>query len=103
VLARLGLFADAAAHNELALRACPTHVPSLWQRAQMRLLRGDFERGWADYEQRWALVNSKAPSFHELRWDGSPLDGRTIVVFADQGLGDTIQFSRYLPMVAQRG
>src|SRR5262245_18772838 len=102
-LARLGRFADAVEHNDRALRACPAHVRSLWQRAQLRLLQGDFERGWADYEQRWALSGAGPPSFEKIRWDGSSFSGKTLVVFADQGVGDTIQFLRYLPMVAARG
>jgi hypothetical protein len=69
----------------------------------LRLLRGDFEGGWQDYEQRWAQPNVILRSFHEPRWDGSPLEGKSIFVYAEQGLGDTIQFIRYLPLIKERG
>ena len=51
----------------------------------------------------WSLPNKVPPSFLRPRWDGSSLEGKTILVFAEQGLGDTIQFARYLPLVKERG
>ena len=69
----------------------------------LRLLKGEFEGGWQDYEQRWTLPNKALPSLQRPRWDGSPLAGKTILVYAEQGLGDTIQFVRYLPLVKERG
>ncbi len=54
-------------------------------------------------KSRWALPDWAAPAFQGPRWDGSPLNGKTIVAFHEQGFGDTIQFARYLPMVKQRG
>ncbi len=76
---------------------------ALWNRALMRLSQGDFERGWPDYEYRWAQPGTVARVFQQPRWDGSALTGKTILVYAEQGLGDTIQFIRYLPTVKQRG
>jgi len=69
------------------------------------LLLGDFENGWPEYEWRSAvpgLTRTWEPTGH-LKWDGSELNGRRIVVYAEQGRGDAIQFARYLPMVAARG
>ncbi len=73
--------------------------------AQTLLLRGEFEAGWPEWEWRLKLDNSASPDreFPELRWDGGDLAGRTILIYGESGLGDTIQFSRYLPMVAERG
>jgi hypothetical protein len=68
------------------------------------LTRGDYERGFADYELRAAL-----PHFAERldrtreRWDGSDPSGKTIVIINDQGMGDLIQFIRYAPLLADRG
>ena len=73
-----------------------------WRSATVRSLaaslQGDFESSWQDYERRWALSDMVPRSFDRPRWDGSALDGRTVLVYAEQGLGDTIQFLRfYLP------
>ncbi len=67
------------------------------------LLSGDFERGWPAYE--WRLKSSEATPrpFTQPRWDGSAFSGRTILVWGEQGLGDMIQFIRYLPLVKERG
>jgi Tfp pilus assembly protein PilF len=102
-LTRSGLYRDAMAHIEEALRCQPGFAPARCQRAHLRLLLGDFEGGWPDYESRWDLPNKAPRPFRRPRWDGSPLDGKTILVHAEQGLGDTIQFMRYLPLIQQRG
>ena len=69
------------------------------------LLRmGAFERGWVEYEWRWLCTSVYPPRpFNQPRWDGRPLEGKTIFLHADQGLGDTLQFIRYVPLVCGRG
>lgn len=59
------------------------------------LLRGDFPRGWPEYEWRLSAARYKRRFFARPCWDGSPLTGRTILIHAEQGLGDTLQFVRY--------
>jgi tetratricopeptide (TPR) repeat protein len=86
-----------------ALAINPEHRMALWNRACLRLLQGDFEGGWPGYEHRWAQPEMVPRPFTQPRWDGSSLQGKTILVYAEQGLGDTIQFARYLPMVKERG
>jgi tetratricopeptide (TPR) repeat protein len=76
---------------------------ALWNRCLLRLLQGKFTEGWPDFEQRWQLPGAEKRTFQQPRWDGSPLEGKTVLVFAEMGLGDTIHFLRYLPMVKERG
>ena len=98
-----GQFANAAACFDKALQIDPDHKLALWNRCLSRLRHGDFERGWADFELRWAQPGMIPRSFDKPRWDGSPLRGKTILVYAEHGLGDTIQFLRYLPLVHELG
>jgi tetratricopeptide (TPR) repeat protein len=68
------------------------------------LLRGHFPLGWQEFEwRRLKPSNPGSRPFPQPTWDGSSLEGKTIVLFAEQGFGDTIQFLRYAPLVAQRG
>ncbi len=88
---------------ESALAINSEHRMSLWNRACLRLLQGDFEGGWPGYEHRWAQPEMVPRPFGQPRWDGSSLQDKKILVYAEQGLGDTIQFARYLPMVKALG
>ena len=66
------------------------------------LLRGDLGEGWDEYEWRLRSAERKGPRFPERPWEGESLVGKHIYVQAEQGLGDTIQFARYLPFLAER-
>ncbi len=95
---------DAAlAHYRQALQIRPNFAQARWHRAVVCLLRGDFEQGWEDYEWRLAENAISRPTFTQPLWDGSDLHGQTILLHAEQGLGDTLQFIRYAPLVKQRG
>jgi len=74
-----------------------------FNRSRLFLLLGDWGRGWPEYEWRWQTKAFPRQAFQQPRWDGSDLKGRTILVDAEQGLGDTLHFVRYLPLVKQRG
>jgi tetratricopeptide (TPR) repeat protein len=71
--------------------------------AYLTLLRGDFQNGWREYEWRWKAGDVVARPFQQAKWEGEPLRGKTILLHAEQGLGDTIQFVRYAPLVKQLG
>ena len=94
---------DALVSYQKAISLKPGYAAALWNQARHYLLLGDFQKGWAEYEQR-LMQNCTAPrTFSQPLWDGSDLAGRTIVLYAEQGLGDTLQFVRYAPLVTERG
>jgi Flp pilus assembly protein TadD len=98
-----GRLAEAMVSYEQALQLKPDHAEVHLSRALAWLGMGDFERGWPEYEWRLKVSYFAIPPFRQPLWDGSPLDGRTILLYADHGLGDAIQFIRYVPLVRQQG
>jgi Flp pilus assembly protein TadD len=102
-LLNLGRIAEAEAALEEAIALQPDNVAARHNRALLRLLKGDFSAAWADYEYRWQQPGIAPRSFAQPRWDGEPVPGKTILVHAEQGLGDTLQFIRYAPLVKERG
>jgi tetratricopeptide (TPR) repeat protein len=93
----------AAATRAVALRA--DYPEAQWNRALLLLLFGDYAQGLPLYELRWRVEQrAAAGEFVQARWRGdSPLIGQTILLHAEQGFGDTIQFCRYASMVRDRG
>jgi len=76
-----------------------------WNLSHVMLLHGRFREGWLEYEWRWHCpgFTTQIPKFDEPRWDGKDISGKTLLVYAEQGFGDTIQFVRYLPGLSARG
>ena len=99
----MGKMPEAVAAFDHALRLRPGFPDAHLGRSLALLLAGDFERGWEEYEWRWQTEKVAKRYFEQPPWDGSPLDGRTILLHAEQGLGDTLQFIRYAPLVRQCG
>ncbi len=102
-LGACGRLDEALASYALALRLQPDYVNAHWNRALAWLAQGDFEQGWPEYEWRWQRGETKTRGFPEPRWDGQSLAGKTILLWCEQGLGDTIQFVRYAALLKKSG
>jgi Flp pilus assembly protein TadD len=88
---------------EHVLRLEPDHAKVRLCRSMAYLQMGDYERGWAEYEWRLRCKGQSIPTLDLPAWTGEPLDGRPILVIAEQGLGDTLQFIRYVALIERRG
>jgi hypothetical protein len=93
-----------AYHRALAVDPC--HAAAEWNLALIEMLSGNFEAGWALREARWRVPELAIArfEFRQPKWLGKEsIEGKTILIHLDEGLGDTIQFARYVPMVAALG
>jgi tetratricopeptide (TPR) repeat protein len=102
-LQSLGRSDEAIRYFEEGLRFAPEDPHLHTGRALIWLRQGDFERGCPEYEWRLRLPEMRRCDLPQSRWQGEPLEGRPIVLLAEQGIGDTIHFIRYVPLVRQRG
>ncbi|MEA2778876.1 MAG: hypothetical protein QOK29_420 [Rhodospirillaceae bacterium] len=99
----LGEYAEAMACFDEAIAIDPKHGNARSGRALVLLLQGDYANGLREYEWRWHSSEMRPRNFVQPAWQGEALAGRRLLVHAEQGLGDTMQFCRYLPTLRDRG
>jgi tetratricopeptide (TPR) repeat protein len=103
-LQQMHRFEEAMAAYQRVTTMDPGNADAAWNLSLIDMLHGNFEAGWTGREARWNKADPGVyPTFSQPRWFGEDIAGKTILICADEGLGDTIQFARYVPMVAARG
>ncbi len=105
LMSQLSRFGEAAETYQRALALRPGHARARFNLGLLRLSLGDFAAGWPDYEARWdtKLIDPSPHAAERRRWNGEPLaPDQTLLIYAEQGFGDTLQFATYLPRAAAR-
>lgn len=99
----LGQTSECLVSLQAAARLDPAHGGVRWDLCNTLLAVGRYEEGWAGYRNRWRQPDAGAVPFDRPTWDGLPFAGKTLLVFAEQGFGDTILAVRFLPAVRRLG
>lgn len=97
----LGNLAESVVWCRRALEIKPDFGDALMNQCLLQLLVGDYANGWRNYEVRWKVYTPRV--FQQPLWLGAPLKGARILLHAEQGLGDSLQFLRYVPLVQAAG
>ncbi len=106
VLAESGRHAEAITHYQYVLALDPHHKMAHFALSLCYLISGDLRHGWPQYEWRWqdTSLGIKKPTLPQPEWDGhSSLVGKKILVYFEQGLGDSLQFCRFVLPLQARG
>jgi tetratricopeptide (TPR) repeat protein len=103
VLTEQGKLEQAIASYQQALKLKPDYADAHWNLSLVLLLIGDLERGWQEYEWRFHKITSIQKPILTSMWQGDSLEGKEILLWCEQGLGDSIQFIRYSWLLKQQG
>jgi tetratricopeptide (TPR) repeat protein len=105
VLRELGNTKEAITSFERSLAIAPSNAETRLNYSFSLLEQGDFARGWREYESRWQTkIQGRLPDLGIPQWRGeTDIKGKTLLLYAEQGFGDTIQFIRYASLLAERG
>ncbi|CAD6543065.1 tetratricopeptide repeat protein [Paraburkholderia sabiae] len=97
---------DALIHATKACALAPDNASLRTGLGVLHLLRGEYAQGWAAHEARWndpaSMLTEGRPPFDRPQWRGESLAGKTLLVWGEQGMGDVLQFCRFIPLLAQR-
>lgn len=102
-LREAGDYAESLAQFDIACAMNPDNVNAQWDRALVYLHMGNYRDGWKAFEIRWKIGQIENHTSDKPQWTGQDLKGKTILVHAEQGFGDTILCARYIPLVKKRG
>ncbi len=103
-LKKMGYIEKAIEVYDKVLEMDPNYALARFSRSLSYLTLGDWKHGWKEYEWRWTAYNESPKKFDRASvWDGSDLYGKRILLYAEQGLGDTIQFIRYAELIKNMG
>ena len=99
VFESLGQLAEALENYALAIQFKPDYIMARWNLSLLQLNNGYLSEGFKNYEARWSLDEyfSRRPKFSIPRWTGETLTGKSILIWAEQGIGDEIQFATLIP------
>ncbi|ACC69261.1 hypothetical protein PPMP20_08135 [Paraburkholderia phymatum] len=96
---------DAERFTSAAHRAAPSNASFMSNLSMLHLLRGNYADGWLEHEARWdgsKELAGKRPVMPGPKWCGESLAGKTLLLWGEQGMGDLLQFCRYVPLLAER-
>ncbi len=103
-LDKIGEYEEAIRHYRTCIALKPDYPEAHTNLGIALLLAGDFSQGWAEYEWRYQWqASAHHHSVYQPRWNGDSFTEYTLLIYSEQGFGDSIQFLRYLPFVVERG
>ena len=102
ILEEMQRFDEAIADYRYAAELVPDNVAARWNQAYLYLRQGVLDRGWEAHELRLTAEGQVSIRFPFPEWDGGSLDGKTVLVYAEQGLGDEIMFANCIPDIIAR-